>query len=261
MAKAGESSIVSKCAQLMDIISAARQPLAFSEVVARSGFVKSSCHRILAVLLAEEMIAYDSDGRTYSSGPRLSRWAKLALYRADLPEAAAAVMDALSEETRMNTALSILDGNSILYLRTSDPVPMRYASRAGDHAPIHSTAAGKVLLAHTGANRRAEILANLRFETFTEFTKTSADALSAELADVVAQGYARALREEYLQVMGLSAPVRNAQDQVIAALSLWTLTTDNTAAQLEAQAPMVTEAADRVSGNLGWQGRHIQPSL
>ncbi|MEJ6392844.1 IclR family transcriptional regulator [Gymnodinialimonas sp. 2305UL16-5] len=254
MARPKESSIVSKCALIMDTLGSARQPLPFSEIVARTGFVKSSCHRILAVLQSEQMIEYDSDSRTYFTGSRLQNWAPSSLDRHGVQEAAAPIMDALSMRARMNAALSALETDCILYLRTSDYVSLRFAARAGDRAPLHCTAAGKMFLAAMEARRRAELLALLKLEAFTEFTKTNPDELEAELESVAAQGFAVAVREEYLHVVGVCAPIRNGQSQVIAGLSLWAQTDDATPAELMAQAPDIIKAAEEISRRMGWRG-------
>ncbi|MEM8579280.1 MAG: helix-turn-helix domain-containing protein, partial [Pseudomonadota bacterium] len=158
MAKASESSIVSKCALVMDVLAASRTALTFSQIVERTGFVKSSCHRILAVLMTERMVAYDKSARTYQTGARLADWSRLAWRRVDLQEAAAAEMHTLSDTLGVNVVLSVLDRHRVLYLRTVDFEPLRYAAAMGDHAPLHCTAAGKVFLAYMSEPRRAALL-------------------------------------------------------------------------------------------------------
>lgn len=253
MGRSSESSIVTKCAKVMDALSEARHPLAFSDIVAETGFVKSSCHRILAVLQGEGLIEYDKDTRTYRTGPRLHQWSRSAWRRIDLQQVAGSVISRLSEETGMNTALSVLDTDTVLYLRTADQIPVRYASHAGDHAPLHCTAAGKVFLAYLPETRRKAVLASLKFEKFTEFTKTAPEELMHELPGIAVRGYAMAIREESLQVFGLAAPIWNAQDEVTASLSLWTLTEMSTQDELEARAGAVKEAANTISRQIGWR--------
>lgn len=253
MGRSTESSIVTKCATVMDILSEARQPLAFSEIVERTGFVKSSCHRILAVLQGEELISYDKPSRTYRTGSRLHQWARSAWRRIDLQQVAAEPMNRLSEATKMNAALSILDGQTILYLRTADYVPVRYAAHSGDHAPLHCTAAGKVFLAFMSENRKQELLESLEYEKFTEFTLTSAEELNRSLWETKANGYGRAVKEEVLQVTGIAAPIFNEQDDVVACMSLWSLEQAAGSADVIAQSEKVKAAAEEVSKIIGWR--------
>lgn len=224
MARSSDSSIVTKCARVMDILTHAKRPLVFSEIVVETGFVKSSSHRILAVLQGERLVSYNKEKRTYEPGPRFQEWARAGFQRTDLQEIAADLMEDLSEATKMNAALSVFDDDSILYLRTADYVSLRFAARAGDHAPLHCTAAGKIFLAHMPPDQREVVLGNLQLEKFTEFTRTSVEALEADFAAILENGFAAVIKEEFLQVMGMSAPIWDERRRVAACLSLWTMT-------------------------------------
>ncbi len=250
MSRTSESSIVTKCALVMDTLTRARQPLAFSEIVSETGFVKSSCHRILAVLQGEGLVAYDPVSRTYRSGDRLQAWARAALRRTDLQQAAQDVMSDLCESSRMNVALSILDNDTILYLRTTDFFSVRFASHTGDHAPLHCTAAGKVFLAHMKPARLQATLADLRLEKFTEHTKTSLEPLLAEFPSIRENGFAVARGEETLQVTGVAAPIWNEQGQLAACLSLWSVLDKASQEEVIAQSATVIASASEIAKRL-----------
>ena len=250
MTKAGESSIVTKCAKVMDILSHAPRPLAFSEIIEKTGFVKSSTHRILSVLQSEELVEYDKASRSYSTGPRLRDWARSAWRRKDLQQIASNFMYALSEETGMNSALSILDGDAILYIRTVDMIQLRYASHTGDRAPLHNTAAGKVFLAHMSERRQQDLLNNLTFERFTENTIQTPRALKIQLNEVREEGFAKALGEEVLHVTGIAAPIWDSEDKVVACLSLWSQTEHATRDEVVSKADQLKDAAQLISEQL-----------
>lgn len=243
MPRSSDSSIVTKCARVMDILTHAKRPLVFSEIVAETGFVKSSSHRILAVLQSERLVSYDKEKRTYEPGSRFQEWARAGFHRADLQQVAAEPMEALSEATGMNAALSVLDSDSLLYLRTADHVSVRYAARAGDHAPLHCTAAGKVFLAHMPQTQLDAFLATGSLEKFTEFTRTDPEALVADFPAVLENGYATAIKEEFLQVMGMAAPIWDERKKVAACLSLWTLTADTDPVTMLEKAGRLKKAA------------------
>ena len=76
MARASESSIVAKCTAVVDLLSNARRPLGFKEITESSGLLKSSAHRILSVLLSEELVEYDQLTKVYRVGPRLNAWSR-----------------------------------------------------------------------------------------------------------------------------------------------------------------------------------------
>ncbi|MEX0317427.1 MAG: IclR family transcriptional regulator [Ruegeria sp.] len=251
MGRSSESSIVTKCALVMDVLTHSRQPLAFSEIVAQTGFVKSSCHRILAVLQSEGMVDYEKESRRYRTGPRFFEWARAAWHRTDLQQAAADPMIRLSDETGMNVVLSVLDGSTVLYLRTSDYVSIRFAARAGDHAPLYCTAAGKVFLAHMSRAQRDAVLSSVRFEKFTEFTKTSQEELEEQFPEILEGGYAAAIEEEISGVVGIASPIWNEQNKVAACLSVWALAERAGKDKVLAMVPRLQDATRHISTLIG----------
>ena len=254
LAKTSESSIVTKCALVLDVLAASRSPLAFSQIVEKTGFVKSSCHRILAVLVNERMVAYDKKTRRYDTGERLSDWSRLAWRRVDLQEIASGEMRALSDTLEINVALSVLDQQTILYLRTVDHVQLRYAAAMGDHAPLHCTAAGKVFLAYLPESRRQALLSELLFEKMTERTVTNAQDLTKELASIVKSGFGLAVEEEFQNVYGVAVPIWSEDNSVAACLSLWKSTTmPNAKDELVAHVDDLMIASRRISKALGWR--------
>jgi len=154
----------------------------------------------------------------------------------------------------MNTALSILDRQEILYLRTFDIVQYRFASHAGDHAPLHSTAAGKVFLAHMSDDRLNETLGQLSFPKLTEHTKTSVDEIVGQLADIRDNGFASAIGEEQFQVTGLADPIWNADGNITACLSMWSLLDHAPREQVIANVDELIKATHQISRQLGWSG-------
>ncbi len=259
MSKTTESSIVSKCAQVLDVLSDAGGPLPYSDIVARTGFAKSSCHRILAVLQAEDMVSYDGLSRSYRAGNRINRWKRGLTHPTDLQAAAVGELQRLNHAHGLNVALSVLDGDTLLYLLTEQEQAQRYADRTGDRAPLHCTAGGKLLLAHAPTHRREKLLSGMALEKFTEFTITDAAVLADALPRIVAAGYAVSDREEYLRVVGVAAPVRDMQGRVVAALSMWGLHAPAGQPQVSDHIAGLLLAAERISERMGWSGQTPGP--
>ena len=84
----------------------------------------------------------------------------------------------------------------------------------GRRVPHHVAANGKVFLAFGAAPAPA------RLQRFTQRTITNKAALEAELERVRSQGYATAIDELELGLTAVAAPVRDAGDVVVAALSV-----------------------------------------
>ena len=218
------SSVVAKSAAVVDAICRSRSAMTLSEIMRETGLAKSSTHRILAILMAENLVAMDAHRQGYRIGPRLLGWAVSALRTDDLPGLADDIMVALHRATTAHVALSVLDDTAVLFLKTIDSMePFRLAPRVGERSALHACAAGKALLAWLPDYRRSAVLARLQLERFTEHTITTKAALRQELRKVRESGWAVCDREEFLPVVGLSVPVIDHQGEAVAALSIWNI--------------------------------------
>lgn len=251
MTKLQQSSIVHKCTQILDVLAHARRPLAYIDIVEKTGFVKSSAHRVLAIMEGEGLVEKDKSLKAYRLGPKLSYWAQTAWRKTDLQEVAGSELDAFCEKNGLHVALSIRDADKVLYLRTLDPVPVRYASHAGQRAPLHCTAAGKVFLSYMSQSQQERLLEEMKFERLTENTIVSPDVLKRELKLTRLRGYGTSDREEFLQVAGIAAPILDTDREVMAAVSIWCPVEQAAIGELQLVAPELLEMTKRISAQIG----------
>jgi len=248
VAQPNQSSIVTKVGQVIDILVRAQKPLTFSELVERTGFVKSSAHRILSVMLTEGLIEHNQ--KVYRLGPRLVNWARAAWSRPDLQEVAAHEMQKFCEKTGFNIALSIMDQDKVLYLRTIDPKPVRYAAHAGERAPLHCTGVGKAYLAFLSDAQRTDLLPRLVLDRYTENTKITVAELERDLADIRRRGYGTCDREEFLHVVGIGAPILDENGNPVAGISVWITTDIADMVTLEKCAPDLLSMTKNISRSM-----------
>ncbi len=221
MGRALQSSIVTKCAQILDHLAESPDPMGFTEMVQATGFNKSSAHRIISILLGENLISFDPLSRTYSLGSRPMRWARAAWQQMDLQLITDADLIRLRDRTGMNVAVSVRTDESIMFIRAVDVKAVRYAPKIGQQSPLHATAAGKLFLAYGEDQARCGLPPGYDLERLTEFTITTLAELEAELKAIRRAGYARCDREEFLQISGIAAPIFDYQSRIIAGISLW----------------------------------------
>ncbi len=248
------SSIVTRSAKVLDVVCDSAAALTFMQVVARSGLPKSSVHRLLSILLGEDLVTFDRNRQTYGPGPRLIGWAARAFRANNLPDLAAGDMESLSARTGAHTALSVLDGVNVLYLKTVEAgQPFRLAPRVGERSPVHACAAGKAIVAFLPPARQAVVLHSLEFEQCTEKTVLTRSNFETALGSVLADGYATCDREEFLQVVGIASPVFDANGDVVAAISLWNTTDRQDINELLSKSGVLLTAAASVSARLGFE--------
>jgi len=253
MAKEIQSSIVSKSVRVLDVISRRKQPPSFTEVVSETGLPKSSVHRLLAILEGEGLVEQDERQKVFRFGNTLQNWARQAWENTDLQQQAAGEMQSLAEATGQNVALAILNATSTLYLRTFDSYPVRYAPKIGEHAPIHCTAVGKVLVAHQSAEQREALLQQMQFESHTDHTLSSRSAFEKQLPAVLEDGFARNDSEEFIHVKGIAAPIFDFRGDAIAALSLWGLKDRMAPKTIDNWIPALCKTANTISQRIGYQ--------
>ena len=219
---------------------------------------KSSVHRLLQTLKALGYVAQDGDSELYRATLRLFALGGQALENTDLVREADEDMRALGELTRETIHLGALDEDAIIYIHKIDSdFGLRMQSRIGRRKPLHSTAIGKVLLAHMAPAKALELLSAQPLKAATAKTLTSADAVMAVLPKVWKLGLAEDNEEAEIGLRCMAVPVFDRFGKVIAALSV-----SFPIMRCEAETParyeaLLKDASQRISAKLGW---HAAPA-
>lgn len=221
MSREIQSSIVQKSVTVVNLLAKHKGRLSQTEIARATGFNKSSTHRILSILIGQELVEYDERDRTYSTGPLLVSWARAAWEKIDLSLVRDQDLRELVTQTDMNVALGVRTEHTVTFLRTNIPHPYRLSVKAGGQSELHNTAVGKLFLAHMTKDERDNYFKVAELEKFTETTLTNRQDLEASFDDIRGQGFAVSDREEFYQVVGIAAPILNHDGRITAAISLW----------------------------------------
>ncbi|GAA3620769.1 IclR family transcriptional regulator [Nonomuraea rosea] len=212
-------TVTSRVLSVLSAFSGERRRLSLSEISRRAGMPLTTAHRLVSELMAWGALERDRDGR-YQIGLRLWEVAALAPRGLGLREAAMPFLEDLYEATRQHVQLAVLDGPDVLYLeRISSRDAVGVHSRVGGRFPAHATGVGLVLLAHAPPDAQERYLAG-PLATFTDRTIADPGRLRWALADVRRNGYVISDRQVTLDAVSVAAPVRDAADEVVAALSV-----------------------------------------
>ena len=227
---------VDKAIEILEQFSTAEPQLGVSELARRLDVSKSTAHRILGSLQRAGMVAQDPETRRYVLGREIVRLGYTAIYSDPLLHVALPYLHYLAGQLSEAAYLAErwgLEGAPVLQVLSSIT-----QEQLGWYTtiPLHSTSAGKVLLAYA---EQAELDALLSKELPgpTEHTITDPAELRQELQRVREEGYAICLEEEELGYNGVGVPVRDQEGQVIAALAVagpsYRLTRDKALAAVE----------------------------
>ncbi|WP_410638120.1 IclR family transcriptional regulator [Amycolatopsis sp. lyj-346] len=212
-------SVVDRVLDLLGAFTAERPRLTLSELSRRAGLPLSTTHRLAGELVRRGALVRDETG-AYRVGLWLWEVASLAPHGAELRESAMPFLEDLYEATHQNVQLAVLDGPDVVYVeRISGRGAVNVLTRVGGRLPAHATGVGQVLLAHAPAEAQEEVLAG-PLKTFTPKTIGSPARLRRVLADVRRDGYAISDGQVELIALSVAAPVRDAGDDVVAAVSV-----------------------------------------
>jgi DNA-binding IclR family transcriptional regulator len=237
-----DSFFVTRTLQAIEVL--AFQP-ASAPQVAEALQVDARTARRLLNRLADDGWVIRSEGRvrTYTLSLRLVAVASQFIERAPLTRAATSVVKSLHERTGGVAHVTVPSYRSVLCLahraggRPSKP-------HTGELIPAHSTAAGKVLLAHRAPWRESVLERPL--ERLTDRTVVEPDAVRTECDTTLQRGFAFEDGEYGAGLQTIAAPVPTESGAVMAAVGLAGPPELDVASQLDA----VVDAAGALAEKL-----------
>jgi DNA-binding IclR family transcriptional regulator len=191
-----------------------------SEIAQATGLHKATTHRLVMTLFNSGFLERTADGEKFRLGLRIVELGLGALRRLDVRRAANPYMHKLVEDFQEICTLGVFDRGQVLYVEVVHSThSLTIAARVGRHLPAHCTASGKVLLAFLPSEVVESVL-GAPLEVYTDKTIASPDRLREELEVVRQRGYAIADEEFEVGIWAISAPIRDMNGQVVAAMSI-----------------------------------------
>lgn len=240
----GEHQNIGRAAGVMIALAAARDGgLRLTDVAEATGLGSATVHRLLAGMLRHGFV--DQHGNRYFLGLRLIGWAAAATGRYGLAPYADASLERLCLDTGDTVYFSLLSGrDSVCVDRREGRYPIKTLTLAvGDRRPLGVGAGSLALLAFLPEAAYAEIVAEDR-DRRLKFGVDD-DWLTEAAARARAHGYA--LNDGWLipGMSGVAVPVRRADGEAVAALSVAAVTPRLTGGRLaEVVEMMKREAAE-----------------
>lgn len=221
-AEAGVASVqsVDRAACILRLLSE-HPALGVSEIARHLDVHRSTAFRLLATLEAHQLVEQEERRGLYRLGLGILGLAGAVAHRVDLVRDAQVVCDQMAAQFNETTNIAILDDRAAVNVTQTMGGQLVAVLRqyVGQRTPLHATSTGKVLLAHAPTTVRESVLAG-PLERFTATTITDPVGLRAELDAVRTQGWAAADAEWEADAAAVAVPVRGAQGDVVAALSM-----------------------------------------
>ena len=225
-----------------------------TELANEIGIHKSTAYRLLATLKDRGIVEQDSATEKYRLGFGVVLLASTVTADLDVVRYASPVCERLSEETEETVTLTALEGDDAVVIhQTLSTSSMMNVDWSGWHTPLHTTAAGKVLLAHLPEHRRRIILKR-PLESFTEHTVIDPEILREQLREVRETGYGYTIEELEVGMNAAGAPIRIADGEVVAAVGVSGPAFRLPADSISALGERIVKAAEEISQRLGFYG-------
>jgi DNA-binding IclR family transcriptional regulator len=225
------------------------RPTSLSDLARKIELSKPATYVLLKTLESAGLIVQDSTAR-YELSWGLYELGSAVIRPLGLARIARMHLDHLAQSTGEAVLLGILDNATVLYLdRGQAGEPFTMIANIGRRSPLHTTASGKVLLAHQPTDYIDSFTAGPLAPT-TSLTITDAERLKAELGRVRTRGYATCGQEQEIGLSSIAVPVFDPAGDVPAALALAGPTSRLTPDKLPGLLAELKTTAQRISRQL-----------
>jgi|WetSurMetagenome_2_1015567.scaffolds.fasta_scaffold198484_1 IclR family transcriptional regulator, KDG regulon repressor len=243
--------LVGKTITVLETLRDSPEGLSLQELSARTGFVKSSTHRILQSLKKHGYIEQPRAGGPYCLGLELLILARSVNQGRNLLQLGPRYLVELVEAFGETAFLAILHKLQVFFVDVQEsPQDLRLASPFTAKVHFHATAAGKVIAAFLPHDLQHTILLNLKLEKLTSKTIISRSQLEKEWESIRRSGYAINNEESFVGGVFLAAPIFDARHRVCGSISIGIPKSRYSAKLEKKMAPHLRQSCERLSKTL-----------
>ncbi len=244
---------LTKVVRVLDAFSTVDRALSLADIGQRTGFPKSTAHRLLAAMREAGLLDQDRERDRYRLGMKLFELGNIVLANMELHREARPFVDALTRQSGQAVHLAVFDGQRALVIHRADASPEKGQPTAMiEQAPVHCTSVGKVILAYQSEATVERVIA-AGLARFTDSTITDPRVLREQLNEIRGRGYAIDEGEHQPGLRCVGAPIRDQSGRVVAAISItgpfWRLPQS----EIDGLAKVAMHSANAISLALGYR--------
>ena len=243
-----------KAAQILDILMKGPTPVALTEFARALNMPKSTTSRFLSTLESLDFVMREKESGKFFLGLRLFELGCKAIDDVGLRKTAIPEMEKLRNKINENILLTVSEGTRITYL---DIIESQQAvvtkEKVGGTAPAYCVSSGKVMIAFD--KERLDQVIKEGLKAFTPLTIVDPDKLRKECEKIRKRGYAINRGEYRTGVTGIAAPIFNANEALVGAISTAAPAERMNKRRWHEHVQAVTKSANTISRNLGFSNR------
>ncbi len=250
---------VDRAARLLEALFIAPEGKRLAELSQEVSLHKTTVLRLLRTLVSLGLVQRDPRTDQYRFEPL--RWIAIGsfmretLERTDLIQR---VLDNLVEATNSTVVVVVPDferRHAILAISSEPRTPVRLEAGDLPRVPIHTTAPGKVLLAHLPDDALQRIL-DQPLPKVTKYTIDNPEVLRREIETIRERGYAISSQEQVLGVSGLGAAILDHRGWAVGAVGIAALKDRLSEQQISEWVPLLLRARDQITNLLYAHAQH-----
>ena len=209
---------IDKCFSILALMTEAKRPFGFNEIVKNLGLNKSTVFNILHTLNDLDVLEKGPDG-LFRLGPRLFILGNAAAGGSELIQMVHPYLETINRDFKLSTFFGILSGQEVIILDKADRAHrMKLSSEIGMRIPIFAGVAGKALLSQLPGTDIDKILSETTPKPYTTRTIIDKAVIKKEILSVKKTGIAYD-REEYIEgLIAVAVPLQTCREDLQAAI-------------------------------------------
>ncbi|MBN1994440.1 MAG: IclR family transcriptional regulator [Anaerolineae bacterium] len=195
--------------------------LSLTDVSHRLQLNKTTTLRLLSTLEALGYLERDQQTKLYRPGLEVLRLGFVVLNSLEVRQVAAPFLRQLVDEVQETVNMAVLDNHEVIIIdRVGSKHLVNVYRPVGSRLPAYCTSTGKAMLAFLPPEQLETILAASTWERYTEHTLLAPEALKENLALIRERGFSDSDGEMIPELRDVSAPIRQHDGQVVAAVNI-----------------------------------------
>lgn len=197
-----------------------RPKMTLSDIARATGMTRATVRRFVLTLVREGYA--ETDGKYFNLKPKVLELGFAALSSLTFVDVAQPIMARLAYKLEESVFAAVLEGEDVVYVASATP-PKRFVSisvTVGSRAPAHAVSTGRVLLSALPEEELLEYLDQVALRKLTGKTVTSKVKLRGLIEEAGVKGWSIVDQELEIGLRSISAPIRDKNGAVIAALNV-----------------------------------------
>jgi DNA-binding IclR family transcriptional regulator len=249
---------IEKAIRILEFLCDRQSGATLAEIAQGTGLAKTTAHRVLGILEAQEYVARIQSNDAYRIGSKAVVFGQRSMHLYDdVVNLAIPHLEKLHEAFGFTINMGRLENQVGVYVFKIDPPVgmMKTNVFIGMQFQLHSSALGKCMLSDFAPEQLDAYWSSVagKLKRFTTNTIADPDRLRSEMAAVRRDGYAMDREENEIGISCVAAPVRDYNNRVAHAVSVSTNTLKLNQAGLDEVVQAVTRQALAISRELGYQ--------